>query len=158
MKCHAALVRLHPDIDTLAHFRELKADDLKSSTALLNPNQPGSTSVELSWIWQAGLSTRGETPERLREFQRVHWLRARAQMHRWSEEVTLVGYEMRWTVQYYVSNMKVWEARMANPMSGPAAYAARKSAMWKSMAMDAEDTFEQGNKSYVRCLQVNKCI
>ena len=66
-KCRTALVRLHADADTLRQFCELKAEDLKSSTALLNPNQPGSTSMRLSWIWQAGLSGRGETPERLRE-------------------------------------------------------------------------------------------
>jgi hypothetical protein len=73
-------------------------------------------------------------------------------MHRWSEEVTLVGYEMKWTVQFYVHNAKLWDTRTTTSLPGPAAYAARKSAMWHSMAMYAEDTFERETKSYIRSL------
>jgi len=33
-------------------FKELKKEDIKTSTAILDPNTPGSTQVQLSWIWQ----------------------------------------------------------------------------------------------------------
>jgi hypothetical protein len=33
-------------------FKILKPIDVQASTAVLNPNQPGSTSLKLSWIWQ----------------------------------------------------------------------------------------------------------
>jgi hypothetical protein len=32
-------------------FQQLKKDDLNASTAIVNPNVPGSTNVRLSWIW-----------------------------------------------------------------------------------------------------------
>ena len=31
-------------------FQQLKKDDLNASTAIVNPNVPGSTNVRLSWI------------------------------------------------------------------------------------------------------------
>ncbi|KAF8337253.1 hypothetical protein F5887DRAFT_890729 [Amanita rubescens] len=152
-RCREALLRLGADERTLLKFRELKKEDLKSSTALLQPNQPGSTSVKLSWIWQTGLSPGEETAEGQREFQRVHWLRAQAQMHRWSEEVTLVSYEMQWTVRYFMYNMRTWDKRGIDcPEPGVAAYAARKSAMWHRMALDAEGEFLKGNSAYSRLL------
>ena len=33
-------------------FQQLKKDDLNASTAIVNPNVPGSTNVCLSWIWR----------------------------------------------------------------------------------------------------------
>ena len=81
--------------------------------------------------------------------RRVHWLRARSQKHRWEEEVTLVCYEMVWTVSYFAHNQKVWEERMRNAQRpGPASYAARKAAMWCALATDADGTFSQVNRSY----------
>ncbi len=70
-------------------------------------------------------------------------------MHHWAEEVKLVGYEMVWTVHYFVHNMEVWEERQKNSEHpGPAAYAACKAAMWCAMANDADQAFSQGNRSY----------
>jgi hypothetical protein len=40
--------------------------------------------------------------------RRVHWLRARAQLMRWKEEVTLTGYEMQWTVRYFQYQSQKW--------------------------------------------------
>jgi hypothetical protein len=38
-------------------FQQLTKDDLNASTAILNPNVAGSTSVHLSWIWQNSFRT-----------------------------------------------------------------------------------------------------
>lgn len=38
----------------LGQYQVLTRQDLKSSTAILDPNQPGSTSLKLSWIWHSG--------------------------------------------------------------------------------------------------------
>jgi hypothetical protein len=74
--------------------------------------------------------------------QRVHWLRARAQKERWAEEVTLVAYEMQWTVRYFLYNVQLWEGRRRNStLHGPASYAARKAAMWHYMALNADRIF-----------------
>lgn len=85
--------------------------------------------------------------------QRVHWLRARSQMHRWDEEVKLVGYEMVWTVRYFVHQMEVWDQKRKDAgHPGAASYAARKAAMWCAMARDADQTFSMVNRLYTQRL------
>jgi hypothetical protein len=77
--------------------------------------------------------------------ERVHWLRARAQMKRWTEEFTLVQYEMRWTVQYFKHKAQVWlrhaERGSSTVHAGVIAYAYRQAATWRSLATLADDTF-----------------
>ena len=53
-RCRNHLIALNCDPSILAQYRVLKKDDLKSSTAILDPNQPGSTALKLSWIWHSG--------------------------------------------------------------------------------------------------------
>jgi hypothetical protein len=85
--------------------------------------------------------------------ERVHWLRARAQKQRWEEEVTLVGYEMQWTVRFFIHKQEDWERRRTmandNQATGPAAYAARKAEMWGWMAQDANYSFIKANSVYI---------
>lgn len=65
-RCRAAMLRLAADTNTLNMFRVLTKHDVKVSTAVKNPNAPGSTTLSLSWIWQT--STAGEkSPATLRE-------------------------------------------------------------------------------------------
>ena len=56
----AALVSLGANATLLRRFRVLTKDDVKASTALRNPNTQGSTTHQLSWIWQ--LSIDGAVP------------------------------------------------------------------------------------------------
>ena len=51
-RCRSRLLVLGCDADTLSMFQQLKKDDLNASTAIVNPNVPGSTNVRLSWIWR----------------------------------------------------------------------------------------------------------
>ena len=60
----ARMVDLQADEDTLAAYQVLQKDDIKCSTAVLQPNKAGSTKLKLSWIWHsvdrrvmAGLAT-----------------------------------------------------------------------------------------------------
>jgi hypothetical protein len=72
-------------------------------------------------------------------------------MHRWGEEVMLVGYEMVWTIRHFAHNMEVWEQRGKDgEHPGATAYAARKAAMWGGMAADADRAFAMVNNSYSR--------
>lgn len=66
-RCRRALARLDADAATLDKYQILLKEDLKSSTALLNPNEPGSTRIQLSWIWRTADNTSSDTPESLRE-------------------------------------------------------------------------------------------
>jgi hypothetical protein len=66
-RCRSALVKLEAGNEVLDRFKILLKDHIKSSTALLNPNEPGSTSLRLSWIWQMGQGGDRSTPDGLRE-------------------------------------------------------------------------------------------
>ena len=86
----------------------------------------------------------------------MHYLRARAQHHRWAEEFLLVGYEMQWTVRYFLRQAEIWQQRAVGaaeagrPGPGPVSYALRKSAAWRTMAHSAEEIFMTVNSSYTR--------
>jgi hypothetical protein len=49
--CRSRLLALGCDADTSSMFQQLNKDDLNASTAIVNPNVPGSANVLLSWIW-----------------------------------------------------------------------------------------------------------
>jgi hypothetical protein len=66
-QCRSAMVRLGADDITLSKFRILERQDIRSSSALLNPNEPGSTRQHLSWIWQSGATVDGRGSLGLRE-------------------------------------------------------------------------------------------
>lgn len=66
-KCRLAMTKLNADSGTLKKYPILMKEHLKSSTALLNPNEPGSTRIQLSWIWKAAASDTGTESQALRE-------------------------------------------------------------------------------------------
>ena len=66
-RARASMVRLGADENTLDTFRLLSRDDVKASTAILDPNIPGSSSIRLSWIWQTGSRASRSTPEAMLE-------------------------------------------------------------------------------------------
>jgi hypothetical protein len=66
-RCHSAMIRLGADQQTLSKFKVLSKQDVKSSTALLDPNKAGSSTLQLSWIWQIGSNVTQESTQALRE-------------------------------------------------------------------------------------------
>ncbi|KXN85431.1 hypothetical protein AN958_11167 [Leucoagaricus sp. SymC.cos] len=130
-------------------LRPLNKANVKASTAILNLNQPGSTTHHLSWIWQQGSDAEGSSPAAIREFNRIHYIHARAQKMRWEEEVILVKYEMEWTARFFIYQSVLWKGRHQEAnTAGVAAYAARKSAIWYSMAKIADASFATANEDY----------
>jgi hypothetical protein len=166
-RCRMAMVRLQVPEDMMRRYLVLTKSDIKASSALLDPNKPGSSTLRLSWIWQTQTPGQSSTTEAVIEctycfmmsyvynihpattVQRVHWLRARAQSGRWNEEVILVSYEMQWTIRYFLHQAQEWERLKAtspnsgNLTPGPAAYAARKAAMWQWLALTTKQRFSQ---------------
>jgi hypothetical protein len=53
-RCQHRLITLKCDEQWIRIFRPLTKSDLKASTAILRPNIPGSSTLQLSWIWQTG--------------------------------------------------------------------------------------------------------
>ena len=51
-RCRSTFVTLGAGHSTLNRLKDLKFDDVSASTTVLNPNEPGSTRIKLSWIWQ----------------------------------------------------------------------------------------------------------
>ncbi len=47
------MIDLQADEDTLSAYQVLQKDDVKCSTAVLQPNKAGSTKLKLSWIWHS---------------------------------------------------------------------------------------------------------
>lgn len=82
--------------------------------------------------------------------KRVHWLRARAQYHRWNEELLLIGHEMVWTVRYYLYKSNRWGTASATfgISPGAAAYAKRKQVMWRHLAQMADNCYQRTNVTY----------
>ena len=50
------MVRLRASDSVLERYQILLKEHVKSSSALLNPNELGSSRVRLSWIWQSNIS------------------------------------------------------------------------------------------------------
>ena len=63
-RCRAALLRLGADEQTMKVFQILKKEDLKASTAVINPNIPGSTKVRVSWLWESAADADGTVKTR----------------------------------------------------------------------------------------------
>jgi hypothetical protein len=171
-RCRMTMVRLGADDQTLRTFRILQREDVKASTAILDPNERGASSLRLSWIWH--LSGFDNSSGSLHEcwsnlsffgsiqlilfalaVQRVHWLRARAQKSRWNEEVILLQYEMEWAVRYFLHHSHQWRVRAqaAEVTAGQAAYGFRQAASWQSLAGRAEAQFSKSNKEYIRLIK-----
>jgi len=53
-QCRSRLITLNCGERLLRMFRVLTRQDLKASTEILKPNEQGSSSIKLSWIWQTG--------------------------------------------------------------------------------------------------------
>lgn len=51
-RSRARLIKLGADPVTMNRLQILTVEDIKASTAIVNPNEPGSTQLRLSWIWQ----------------------------------------------------------------------------------------------------------
>lgn len=80
----------------------------------------------------------------VQEVYRVHWLRARATLHRWEEELILTQNEMHWVTNFFAFRQKQWlgwKPITFNVQQGHLAYAERQSAMWSEMAQRARQLF-----------------
>lgn len=83
--------------------------------------------------------------------KRVHFLRARALRNRWNEEYILLNYEMEWTVRFFQKKSEYWKsgADTEDISSGAKAYARRREAQWKEMAVNSDRIFKSTSSRYV---------
>ncbi|KAF9487326.1 hypothetical protein BDN71DRAFT_1594552 [Pleurotus eryngii] len=143
-RCRHAMMTLKADDTILRKFKELSKADIKSNTYVVNPNQPGSTTLNLSWIWHVGRDDELALAT-LQESNRVLYLKSRALASRWREELLLVKYEMEWTVRYFKHNHDVWVDRSSDSSPGAKAYVRRKATQYLRQAQVAEGEFIKYN-------------
>ena len=73
---------------------------------------------------------------------------------RWQEEVTLITYEMQWTVRYFSYQSKIWsETLHLSPENlprnaGALAYAKRKQSSWRTHCVKTDRIFTLINNAY----------
>jgi hypothetical protein len=74
---------------------------------------------------------------------RVNFLRAKARMDRWNEELKIVHKEMGWTIRGFMFYAKRWRGFKAKTLHWPgkAEYAAKQEAMWMEKAQAAVQCF-----------------
>jgi hypothetical protein len=74
---------------------------------------------------------------------------------RWQEEVTLLTYEMQWTVRYFAYKSKNWSemqkpsAEQSSSSAGALAYAKRKQWTWEHLSRKSDRTFTIINNAYI---------
>ena len=77
-RCRSCLFTLGADESVLSRFQILNPTDIAASTIVINPNEPGSTRITLSWIWQTSSrhilsfsGTSGSTAENITQNENV---------------------------------------------------------------------------------------
>ncbi|KAF8262043.1 hypothetical protein EI94DRAFT_1809409 [Lactarius quietus] len=121
----------------------LKLADLRIHTIVLGGAATGQRNQQLSWIWSFGTSTRQEGAW-MDDFNRVHWLQAKAQFERWKEEQDSIHNEVAWVPAYFHAQAELWRNQMklsvqaGNP--GHVAYAAHQAHAWDELFISSEKT------------------
>ncbi|KAI0073595.1 hypothetical protein K474DRAFT_1579789, partial [Panus rudis PR-1116 ss-1] len=118
-------------IDT---YKDLKKEDVKASTAVVEPNARGQRNEHLSWIWHVRDPDHAN-PQWMDELYRVNWLRAKARRDRLAEEKTLLRSEMDWTRNFFAHQAKLWKERgeksdLEMPHGGLSVFAWREFRTW----------------------------
>jgi hypothetical protein len=76
---------------------------------------------------------------------RVNWLRAKARVDRWQEELILVKHEMQWTVLWFENQANLWRERSERVdgifPTGHQAYAKKQQKLWTSFRRKSFEQF-----------------
>jgi len=160
-QARGALQRLSTDPEYMATLHDITDSDLKMAGDLTDERRVGQRSDTLPWFWRFG-DTGDSGGPRMQEctysdcpcacptntpsVYRVSWLRAKARFCRWSEELTLVGYEMQWTVNWFRWRENQWRQRLKDlddeeRPPGMDSYCHKQVALWGSLADITQDRF-----------------
>jgi hypothetical protein len=77
---------------------------------------------------------------------RVNWLKAKARVDRWTEELFLVKNEMQWTMLWFQNQANLWRERSEMegddlPM-GHEAYAVKQKKLWNEFLTKSSERFK----------------
>ncbi|KAI9431655.1 hypothetical protein H4582DRAFT_1822223 [Lactarius indigo] len=140
-----AIVDLGAGSSLLDRYKVLRRQDLSVKTSVIAPHVRGQRNKSLPWFWTMDVRRDANVGEWMEDFYRVHWLRAKAQKMRWIEELQCLQVEMDSAIRFFRHQEKFWQTKqeLIEPQSQPghAVWAARQSAMWSSMAVQAGSKF-----------------
>ncbi|KAL0061228.1 hypothetical protein AAF712_011987 [Marasmius tenuissimus] len=130
-------------------FPELKDEDVYRQGLEKKEAELGEGSKTAGWIWVKALFSEARSEEQERaaaeEIERVPWFRARADVHRWLEEVELLEEEFRRMIKGCEKMSEVWKLTAVESRGkgeGYGAYAYHKSDMFARMAWNGREVFE----------------
>ena len=76
---------------------------------------------------------------------RVNWLRAKARVDRWREELMLVKHEMQWTILWFQFQANLWRERSERAdgglPSGHKPYAKKQEKLWNAFQTKSSEKF-----------------
>ncbi|KAH9012335.1 hypothetical protein EDB85DRAFT_1877780 [Lactarius pseudohatsudake] len=116
---------------------KLRSKDLCVETLVLGSEQTGQRNKQRPWIWGFGdiIEDDGTWMD---DFERVHWLRARAQFERWSEEQHSIHNEAKWIPAYFHAKAETWKKLMIastqDALKGHQAYASYQMYAWEELS------------------------
>ncbi|KAI0044491.1 hypothetical protein FA95DRAFT_1496986, partial [Auriscalpium vulgare] len=153
---HAALGILDPEGSWVTHLRPLREEDIRApkgddeDTGQEIRERLGEGHREIPWIWRVlkpdarDLPCGGADPasqEEVHESLRVQWMKGRARVRRWAEEITLLQVEMDQSIRFLLWKSDWWwcRARIQTDKSTDIvraleAYAARQATIYSSLA------------------------
>jgi len=167
-----SMLSLGANTSLLDKYKVLEHQDLRIDTTVIAPNVRGQRNKSLPWFWSMDIRrdtdvgawmndcrhisvhahSDGCLAINLNAVYRVHWLRAKAQKTWWIEELQCLQVEVESAVRFFQHQEQYWQGKqdLIEPQSQPghAAWAARQSAMWHSMAMQADSRFNDLLNSY----------
>ncbi|KAH9008300.1 hypothetical protein EDB85DRAFT_2164631 [Lactarius pseudohatsudake] len=132
-----AYLKVHQTSEKSLELPPLRITDLRVNTAVLGAAQVGQRNTQLPWIWSFGISHTMDGTW-MDEFNRVHWLRAKAQLERWKEEQNSIHNETEWVPAYFRAKAECWKAWMdlaaKEKLPGHVAYASRQAYAWEGLS------------------------
>ncbi|KAH9018398.1 hypothetical protein EDB85DRAFT_1873822 [Lactarius pseudohatsudake] len=116
---------------------KLHSKDLHVATLVLGSQQTGQQNEQQSWIWGFGRTIEDDGTW-MDDFERVHWLRARAQFKRWEEEQHSIHNEAKWIPAYFHAKAETWKKLMItatqDSLKGHQAYASYQMHAWEELS------------------------
>ncbi|KAH8979996.1 hypothetical protein EDB86DRAFT_2835619 [Lactarius hatsudake] len=121
----------------LLDLPKLHAEDLHVATLVLGSEPVGQRNRQKSWIWGFGHTVEDDGTW-MDDFERVHWLRAKAQFERWLEEQHSIHNEAEWVPAYFHAKAEIWKTLMTiatqGSLKGHQAYASYQMHAWEELS------------------------
>ncbi|KAN0129093.1 hypothetical protein V8E53_013089 [Lactarius tabidus] len=131
---------------------KLLPKDLHVATLVLGSEKTGQCNKQQSWIWSFGQTTEDDGTW-MDEFERVHWLRAKAQFERWMEEQNSIHNEADWIPAYFHSKAEAWKVLMGiaaqGVLKGHEAYASHQMYAWEELSRSSTNSHSPIKNSLV---------